>query len=125
MKQGDVVRLKTGGPAMVINATHENGLVTCVWFVGNDLRSCVVAVDGLAAATVEVLSGETVGAWIHRVLQIDAVSGDASLLLLNVVSATIRRAGKSRGERVDFVVEGGRKLSFWSAAEHGPFIKEG
>ena len=34
LKAGDVVRLKSDGPNMTVNAVNEFGQVHCVWFVG-------------------------------------------------------------------------------------------
>lgn len=31
---GDVVKLKSGGPNMTVSFTREDGQVWCVWFVG-------------------------------------------------------------------------------------------
>ena len=35
MKIGDTVRLKVGGPAMMITFLLNNGKACCVWFDGN------------------------------------------------------------------------------------------
>lgn len=121
MKPGDPVRLRTGGPAMTINAMDDT-TASCVWFVGNELREVRLPIGGLTSVTSEVIGSETVGEYILRVFQIDAVSGKAELLQARVASVTMRKSGK--GQRVEFVVEGGRRLGFWSVAEHGPFIKD-
>jgi uncharacterized protein YodC (DUF2158 family) len=121
MKPGDPVRLRTGGPAMTINAM-DDATASCVWFVGDELKEVRLPIDGLTPVTSEVIGSETVGEYIRRVFQIDDVSGKAELLQARVSSVTTRKSGK--GHRVEFVVEGGRRLGFWSVAEHGPFIKD-
>jgi uncharacterized protein YodC (DUF2158 family) len=34
-KIGDVVRLKSGGPKMVVHSLESSGMVWCQWFVDN------------------------------------------------------------------------------------------
>jgi uncharacterized protein YodC (DUF2158 family) len=121
MKPGDPVRLRTGGPAMTINAM-DDAVASCVWFVGNELREVKLPIGGLTPVTSEVIGSETVGEYILRVFQIGDVSGKAELLAARVTSATTRKAG--RGQKVEFIVDNGRKLGFWTVAEHGPFIKD-
>lgn len=106
---------------MTINAIQE-AVAVCVWFVGVELKESRFVIDGLTPITTEVVGTETVAEYILRVFQIDAVSGGAGLLAARVVSATTRRSKK--GQRVEFIVDGGRKLGFWTEAQHGPFIKD-
>lgn len=49
LKIGDVVRLKSGGPAMTVMAIGRQG-VTCQWFAGLDLQSGVIPETGLTTA---------------------------------------------------------------------------
>jgi len=106
---------------MTINAIQET-VATCVWFVGVELKESLFVLDGLAPITIEVVGAETVGEYILRVFQIDAVGGRTEMLAARVVSAKARKSG--RGQRVEFVVEGGRRLGFWTEAQHGPFIRD-
>lgn len=34
-KEGDVVKLKSGGPRMTVESHADDGKARCVWFVGN------------------------------------------------------------------------------------------
>lgn len=94
----------------------------CVWFVGTDLKEARFVTDGLTLATSAVIGPETVGEYIQRVFQINAIGGKVELLTARVTSATTKKAGK--GQKIEFLVEDGRKLCFWTAAAHGPFIKD-
>lgn len=39
-KIGDIVRLKSGGPSMTVNAIRDSdGTIYCHWFAGNKLES--------------------------------------------------------------------------------------
>lgn len=106
---------------MTINSIDAT-TASCVWFVGAELKEARFVTDGLLPITSAVVGSETVGEYVQRVFQIDAVGGKSELLAARVVSATTRKAGK--GQKVEFVVEDGRKLCFWSVAAHGPFIKD-
>ena len=51
-KLGDLVRLKSGGPTMTVNALGHvvrAGQVTCVWFVGNKHNTAVFEENALVA----------------------------------------------------------------------------
>lgn len=50
-KNGDTVRLKSGGPVMTIVdfSTFQKGHV-CEWFVGNELKREVFPADALVSA---------------------------------------------------------------------------
>jgi len=37
IKVGDVVRLKSGGPDMTVEAIEDDQYVSCVWFQGNNV----------------------------------------------------------------------------------------
>lgn len=39
MKVGSVVRLRSGGPLMTVTEFHPAGSVSCLWFLGTELRS--------------------------------------------------------------------------------------
>jgi uncharacterized protein YodC (DUF2158 family) len=42
MKPGDVVQLKSGGPAMTVEKLNETGEWACLWFVaGHDVKRSV------------------------------------------------------------------------------------
>ncbi|TCB48389.1 DUF2158 domain-containing protein [Acinetobacter terrestris] len=50
LKVGDVVYLKSGGPAMTVNAITPSMIakaVVCVWFVGNENKSATYSPDAL------------------------------------------------------------------------------
>lgn len=50
LKTGDVVYLKSGGPAMTVNAITPSMIakaVVCVWFVGNENKSATYSPDAL------------------------------------------------------------------------------
>lgn len=121
MKPGDPVRLKTGSPPLTINSM-DSTTATCVWFVGTELKEAKFVLDALVPITGSVVGSETVGEYVQRVFQIETVGGRADLLSARVISAAARRAGK--GQKVEFLVEDGRRLCFWSVAAHGPFIKD-
>lgn len=36
---GDVVQLKSGGPAMVVERAYEDGRVVCVWHAGGSVQT--------------------------------------------------------------------------------------
>ena len=38
-KNGDLVRLKSGGPVMTVNVAHTDGSVNTVWFSGKKMES--------------------------------------------------------------------------------------
>lgn len=38
-KIGDIVRLKSGGPSMTVDAVRDDGDIFCYWFAGNKLES--------------------------------------------------------------------------------------
>lgn len=38
LKIGDLVKLKSGGPAMTVNNIQENGQIYCQWFVRKEAR---------------------------------------------------------------------------------------
>jgi len=38
LKIGDLVKLKSGGPAMTVDNIQENGQIYCRWFVGREAR---------------------------------------------------------------------------------------
>lgn len=40
-KEGDVVMLKSGGPAMTVVERLPNGQVTCTWFEKGDRKHCL------------------------------------------------------------------------------------
>ena len=45
---GDIVRLKSGGPKMAVNAVRLDGYLNCVWFeAGDTLREGVFHRDAL------------------------------------------------------------------------------
>jgi len=45
---GSIVRLKTGGPKMVVDAQNSDGThLTCMWFRKKKLRTCMVHVSSL------------------------------------------------------------------------------
>lgn len=49
-KVGDVVYLKSGGPAMTVNAIAPSMIakaLACVWFVGNENKSATYSPDAL------------------------------------------------------------------------------
>lgn len=106
---------------MTVNSM-DGTIASCVWFVGTDLKEAWFVTDGLVPVTSAVIGSETVGEYIQRVFQINAIGGKAELLAARVISATTKKAGK--GQKVEFLVEDGRKLCFWSIAAHGPFIKD-
>lgn len=45
--EASVVQLKSGGPAMVIEWTREDGYVPVVWFVGDELHRDTFHPDAL------------------------------------------------------------------------------
>ena len=50
-KEGDVVRLKSGGPKMVVDRvkyfSDDSASVYCVWFVGSEKQECDFPPDAL------------------------------------------------------------------------------
>ncbi|MCU4431893.1 DUF2158 domain-containing protein [Acinetobacter pittii] len=47
---GDVVYLKSGGPAMTINQIYkERENVQCVWFVQNEQKECIFKLQTLTS----------------------------------------------------------------------------
>lgn len=46
-KPGDVVRLKSGGPAMTVEQIASSGRVVCKWFEGKDLKIHLFVADTL------------------------------------------------------------------------------
>ncbi len=48
-KPGDVVKVKSGGPAMTVERITSNQVV-CQWFVGADLKGGVFAPEALEPA---------------------------------------------------------------------------
>jgi len=47
LKIGDLVKLKSGGPAMTVNNIEENGQIYCRWFVGGETRADYFSPDAL------------------------------------------------------------------------------
>lgn len=39
VKSGDIVRLKSGGPAMTVQSEMSDGTLLCQWFVGQKVES--------------------------------------------------------------------------------------
>jgi uncharacterized protein YodC (DUF2158 family) len=37
-EKGDLVRLKSGGPTMVVTHLHDGGIYSCDWFVGEEIK---------------------------------------------------------------------------------------
>jgi uncharacterized protein YodC (DUF2158 family) len=44
---GDVVRLRSGGPAMTVSAQHSNGKYNCQWFVDGEVKVATFAGESL------------------------------------------------------------------------------
>ena len=59
-KAGDVVQLKSGGPAMTVE-NYEPPQAHCVWFVDREFRRAVFKLDALVGAAPE----EPAAARIH------------------------------------------------------------
>lgn len=50
-KSGDVVKLRSGGPDMTVDAVYEEDQeVRCIWFAGNELKREVISVHALTSA---------------------------------------------------------------------------
>ena len=52
MKPGDVVRLKSGGPAMTVAIVQGNGHLWCEWFAEGGIHA-----RGFAPATLQPVEG--------------------------------------------------------------------
>lgn len=77
MKIGDVVRLKSGGPAMTVMALDHQG-VTCQWFAGLDLQMAGFACESLTTAlTLPDLPSPPSGPQYHVGLDERAVAKDS------------------------------------------------
>ncbi len=50
-KTGDVVELKSGGPAMTVDVLNDNGFCECSWFAGPKRITDLFRPDTLRAAT--------------------------------------------------------------------------
>lgn len=46
-KTGDQVQLISGGPNMTVNQAHDNGQVSCAWFVKQDMKTGTFFQDAL------------------------------------------------------------------------------
>lgn len=42
LKKGDIVKLISGGPEMVVEEVGENGEVNCQWFSGSKLQDGII-----------------------------------------------------------------------------------
>ena len=48
LKTGDIIQLKSGGPAMtIIQFDTEAGVVTCNWFDGKELNEATFPIDAV------------------------------------------------------------------------------
>ncbi len=47
IKEGDIVRLKSGGPPMTVGAKMASGGFTCTWFVGQEVKEKIFTPDQL------------------------------------------------------------------------------
>lgn len=56
---GDVVRLKSGGPAMTVNEKAQAGGLVCVWFAGDDVRHHTFRPEALQAIALSGGAGES------------------------------------------------------------------
>ena len=50
---GDVVRLKSGGPAMTVSALVRAGEAKCLWFAADELKEGTFGMEALEAVEVE------------------------------------------------------------------------
>ncbi len=50
LQPGDVVRLKSGGPAMTVKALHGNGVAECAHFAGPEFHEVFVPAACLSRA---------------------------------------------------------------------------
>lgn len=126
MKIGDVVRLKSGGPAMTVTAGTSGPpeMATVQWFHDDSLCTAVVPVAALATEpqlSVPPPAGDDcIGAYIERVYQLRNVAGDP--LLLERQFTDVRQMRGKKGPFVSFTTGEGR-VGFWPNAANGPFIK--
>lgn len=49
-QKGDLVRLKSGGPTMTVNAVLSRGVCQCQWFSGSKLQKGTFDSDSLVIA---------------------------------------------------------------------------
>lgn len=56
LKAGDIVRLKSGGPRMMLTSVDDRGYVHTAWVVGTDTRHGEFHLDALFGAPAEAPS---------------------------------------------------------------------
>jgi uncharacterized protein YodC (DUF2158 family) len=52
-KAGDIVRLKSGGPTMMLTSVDDRGYIRTAWFVGEEKEHGDFHLDALIAAPAE------------------------------------------------------------------------
>ena len=68
---GDVVRLKSGGPAMTVATKADGTTVYCAWFDGADHKQATFAIAALEPAEVDHPKGASVDATQDAILNLN------------------------------------------------------